>query len=89
MDAKPEPTVDRTVARTQWAWNEYRLLFYSALIGIVGGLGAQFFVWILNVAERLLLFGIAGYQPPQPGSLNPEPLIGPWGLLADSSACRS
>lgn len=48
----------------QFAWNEYRLLFYSVLIGIVGGLGAQLFVWLLNFAERLLLVGIAGYQPP-------------------------
>ena len=62
------------------AWNEYRLLLYSGLIGIVGGLGAQLFVWLLNLAERLLLVGIAGYQPPEPGTLNPQSLVGPWGL---------
>ena len=56
-------------------WKECRLLFYSALIGIAGGLGAQLFVWILNLAERLLLFGIAGYRPPEPGSLNPQPFF--------------
>ena len=56
-------------------WKEYRLLFYSALIGIAGGLGAQLFVWILNLAERLLLFGITGYRPPEPGSLNPQPFF--------------
>ena len=48
-------------------WSEYRLLFYSALIGVAGGLGAQLFVWILNFTERLLLVGIAGYQSPEPG----------------------
>ena len=61
-------------------WKEYRLLIYSALIGIVGGLGAQLFVWILNIAERLFLVGIAGYQSPEPGTLNPEPSMGPYGL---------
>jgi CIC family chloride channel protein len=61
-------------------WNEYRLIFYAVLIGIVGGLGAQLFVWILNLAERLLLVGIAGYQPPEPGTMNPEPVLGSYGL---------
>ena len=61
-------------------WKEYRLLFYSALIGVAGGLGAQLFVWLLNFSERLLLVGIAGYKPPEPGTLNPEAMIGPWGL---------
>jgi len=50
------------------------------LIGVAGGLGAQLFVWILNFTERLLLVGIAGYQPPEPGSLNPQPIVGSWGL---------
>ncbi len=79
MDETSKPQINRTTTPIG-VWNEYRLLFYSALVGIVGGLGAQFFVWILNLAERLLLIGIAGYQPPEPGSVNPEPLIGPWGL---------
>jgi len=61
-------------------WKEYRLIFYAGLIGIVGGLGAQLFVWILNIAERLLLTGIAGYHPPEPGTLNPQPAVGPYGL---------
>jgi CIC family chloride channel protein len=61
-------------------WKEYRLLLYSAVIGIVGGLGAQLFVWLLNSVQRLFLVGFAGYQPPEPGTLNPEAVIGPWGL---------
>lgn len=61
-------------------WGEYRLLFYSALIGVAGGLGAQLFVWILNFTEHLLLFGIAGYQSPEPGVMNPQPIIGDHGL---------
>jgi hypothetical protein len=34
----------------------------------------------LNFSERLLLAGIAGYKPPEPGTLNPEAIVGPWGL---------
>jgi CIC family chloride channel protein len=78
--ASSQPQPANATASVRFAWNEYRLLFYSALIGIVGGLGAQLFVWLLNLAERLLLVGLAGYQPPEPGSLNPQPVIGPWGL---------
>jgi len=62
-------------AKPIFPWKEYRLLFYSALIGIAGGLGAQLFVWILNLAERLLLFGIAGYRPPEPGTANSQPFF--------------
>jgi CIC family chloride channel protein len=61
-------------------WKEYRLLLYSALVGVAGGLGAQVFVWLLNTAERVLLVGIAGYKGPEPGIPNPEPVLGPWGL---------
>jgi CIC family chloride channel protein len=72
--------MDTKKTRIRLAWNEHRLLFYSAVIGVAGGLGAQIFVWLLNLAERLFLVGLAGYQAPQPGSLNPEPVIGSWGL---------
>lgn len=71
-------TVTKRIVNNKWS--EYRLLFYSALIGVAGGLGAQLFVWILNFTERLLLVGIAGYQSPEPGILNPQPIIGAWGL---------
>ena len=65
---------------SRFEWKEYRLLFYSALVGVAGGLGAQLFVWLLNAAERILLWGIAGYRLPEPGVLNPEPVIGSWGI---------
>jgi CIC family chloride channel protein len=80
MDASSQLTMDSGPTRIRVAWNEHCLLFYAGLIGIVGGLGAQLFVSILNLAEHLFLIGIAGYRPPEPGSLNPEPVIGPWGL---------
>ena len=74
-----------------FAWKEYRLLLYTGLIGIVGGLGAQLFVWLLNLAERLLLVGIAGYQPPEPGVLNPQSfaVCRPVGFVADSCGNNS
>ena len=78
--ASSQPPLNGGTTSVRFAWNEYRLLLYSALIGVVGGLGAQLFVWLLNLAERLLLVGLAGYQPPEPGTLNPQPIIGPWGL---------
>jgi chloride channel protein, CIC family len=78
--AGSKPQVANGVGRIRLAWNEHRLLFYSALIGVAGGLGAQLFVWLLNLAERLLLIGLTGYQPPEPGTLNPQPVIGPWSL---------
>jgi CIC family chloride channel protein len=80
MDESTPPEKNRAEPSNGRAWKEYRLLFYAAIIGVVGGVGAQFFVWILNLAERLLLIGIAGYHVPEPGTLNPEPALGPWGL---------
>ena len=61
-------------------WPEYRLLLLSAFIGVVGGLGAQLFVWLLNWGERLLLQGIAGYTVPEAGVFDPVPVIGSHGL---------
>lgn len=59
-----------------------RLLIFSVVIGIVGGLGAQVFIWLLELAHDLLLGGIAQYSPPgipsEGGSPHEE--IGPRGL---------
>jgi CIC family chloride channel protein len=38
-----------------------RLVFLSLALGLVGALGAQAFLWMLRLAERLLLTGISGY----------------------------
>lgn len=80
MAESTEPQTKDVAGRIAYHWGQYRLLLYSAVIGVAGGLGAQFFVWILNFTEHLLLVGIAGYQPPEPGSLNPQPIVGAWGL---------
>jgi CIC family chloride channel protein len=58
-----------------------RLIAFSVLIGVVGGLGAQLFIWMLSVANGLFLHGIAGYLPPgipsEGGSA--EQVVGPHG----------
>lgn len=69
-----------TAPRSSFPWQEYRLLLLSAVIGIVGGVGAQIFVWLLTWGQRLLLEGIAGYVPPEPGVMNPVPVVGGSGL---------
>jgi len=68
------------MVKGSFPWQEYRLLLLSAFVGVAGGLGAQLFVWLLTWGERLLLVGIAGYIAPEPGTLNPSPVVGPWGL---------
>ena len=80
--APPEsdPTHAAAPPALRFQWKEYRLLFYSALIGVAGGLAAQLFVWLLNTAEHFLLFGIAGYKAPEPGVLDPVAIVGAHGL---------
>ena len=72
---------DDNGAGKSFSFQEYRLLLYAVLMGVVGGLGAQVFVWILAWTERFLIVGIAGYVGPEPGTANPVAIIGRWGLL--------
>jgi CIC family chloride channel protein len=54
----------------------------SVVLGIIGGLSAQLFVWLLRVSEKLFLVSIAGYVPPglpEDGGVLRE-AIGPHGL---------
>ena len=62
------------------AWRSNRLLLYSVIVGVLGGLGAQVFIWLLEWGERLFMGGIAGYVPPAVGVVHPEPHFGPWTL---------
>jgi CIC family chloride channel protein len=59
-----------------------RLLFDSLLLGIIGGLGAQLFMWMLRLSQHFFLTWIAGYRPPglpeEGGALREA--IGPHGL---------
>jgi CIC family chloride channel protein len=61
---------------------EHRLILDSVLLGVVGALAAQLFTFLLHLAERLLLEGIAAYKPPglpdEGGVL--RQVIGPHGL---------
>jgi len=41
-----------------------RMLLDTVLLGVIGALSAQLFLWMLAVAQRLLLEGVAGYLPP-------------------------
>lgn len=43
---------------------EPRLLLEAAALGVVGALAARIFMWMLEVCDRFLLYGIAGYMPP-------------------------
>jgi len=59
-----------------------RLLLDSVILGIVGGLGAQVFMWMLRLAQHIFLVRLAGYLPPglpeEGGTLRAT--IGPHGL---------
>jgi CIC family chloride channel protein len=59
-----------------------RLLFDSVLLGVIGALGAQIFMWMLRLSQYFFLTWIAGYRPPglpeEGGVL--RVVIGPHGL---------
>jgi chloride channel protein, CIC family len=44
--------------------SEPRLLVEAAILGVVGALAAQLFVWALRLCEHIFLIWIAGYHPP-------------------------
>jgi CIC family chloride channel protein len=59
-----------------------RLLFDSLVLGLVGGLSAQLFTWLLTLSQELFLHLIAGYTPPglRGEGGDPHQIIGPHGL---------
>ncbi len=60
----------------------HRLFLDTVLLGGVGAASALLFTWLLDLCQRFLLVGIAGYQPPglpQEGGVL-EQVIGPHGL---------
>ena len=59
-----------------------RLLFDSVLLGIIGSMGTQLFMWMLRLSQHLFLTWIGGYRPPglaEEGGVLRE-TIGPHGL---------
>jgi chloride channel protein, CIC family len=59
---------------------EPRLVFEAALLGVIGALGAQLFLWMLRVANRLFLYDLAGYRSPGLENGASKQIIGPHGL---------
>lgn len=59
-----------------------RLVLDSLWLGVVGAGAAQLFLWLVHMAQRLFLTGLAGYRPPglpsEGGTL--DEVIGPHGL---------
>ena len=55
-----------------WNWlrTHYlaRLILLSALVGVAAGLGALVFNLILNIADRIFMYRLVGYNLPVPGS---------------------
>ena len=39
-----------------------RLIFLSAVLGVVGALGAELFVWLLDLSQHWILTAISGYK---------------------------
>jgi chloride channel protein, CIC family len=59
-----------------------RLLLDSVVLGIIGGLSAQLFIWMLRLFQYVFLVHLAGYHPPglpEEGGVLRE-IIGPHGL---------
>lgn len=69
-------------ARVWWrrGWRSNRLFVYALTVGVLGGLGAQIFIWMVGWGEHLLMYSIAGYSAPQVGEIHPAPTFGPWGI---------
>ena len=43
---------------------QQRLLLDSIFLGIIGGLSAQLFTWLLHLFNELFMVKLAGYIPP-------------------------
>jgi CIC family chloride channel protein len=54
------------------------LFAYAVLVGVLGGVGAQIFIWMLEWGERIFMKGIAGYVPPPLGVADPSPQFASW-----------
>ena len=60
----------------RWLSGWPRILIFSFLIGIVAGLGAIFFNWLVHEATRLFLVELAQHRPPT--ETNPKAYFGPY-----------
>ncbi len=78
--SSPDQVRRRLRVSVRSTWRSNRLLFYSALVGVLGGLGTQLFVWMLDWGERIFSVGLSGYIHPASSVLHPAPHFGPWGV---------
>jgi chloride channel protein, CIC family len=60
--------------------DEPRLLLESALLGVVGALGAQLFMLLLRACNHIFLYKLAGYIPPGIEGGDFRQTVGPHGL---------
>jgi CIC family chloride channel protein len=56
----------------------YRLIGTCFVVGVLGAFGALAFEWLVEAAQRLLLGGIGGFEPPQAGVLAPRVEVPGW-----------
>lgn len=54
----------RNLKQKIYGMSSTKLVFYSVLIGVVGGLAAQLFSECVHLANKYLLTGLAGYSAP-------------------------
>jgi chloride channel protein, CIC family len=76
-------TIEKIQSWSMWSLLEqHRLILDSVLLGVVGALGAQLFMYLLHLAQSIFLKAIAGYTPlglPNEGGSNIQ-IIGSHGL---------
>ncbi len=65
----------KRASETRW----YRLLLLSFLVGIVAGIGAILFNWMVQTGHQLFLEGLAQYRPPTEAGEGPA--FGPFSRL--------
>ena len=66
-----------------------RLLLDAVVLGVIGGLSAQVFTWMLRVSQKFFLGFLAGYTPPgvpTDGGVAHQ-MIGPHGLWLIPAVC--
>ncbi len=69
--------------------NRRRLLLDTLVLGVIGGLAAHLFLWLLRVSQRFFLGLLAGYTPPglRTDGGAPHQIIGPHGLWLVPLVC--